>query len=205
SYSGNGRVNSMVGRLLDMATSQNKLDELTGRVDDTLKKIPAWKAGGALKALIACRSARYDEADRLIRELLEHPGNQQLDAQVFWIIGNELENYATMKDLAVRVYEHSSEGPALDPFTLMNFEYSPMKRLVNIYMRDGRRDDARRVLLGLARHQDFPNYNEEYVSQMRLSGLAAAARQLVEIGFPADAVPLYNEALAAAETIPENR
>ena len=38
---------------------------------------------------------------------------------------------------------------------------------------------------------------------MRMQGLASVARQLVDLGFPADAVPLYSESLATAESIPE--
>src|SRR5262249_15737890 len=44
SYSGDGKVNSMVSQLLDMATAQSKLDELSARVDDAMKKLPPWKA-----------------------------------------------------------------------------------------------------------------------------------------------------------------
>ena len=58
-------------------------------------------------------------------------------------------------------------------------------------------------MLGIAKPRDFPNYDEDYISQMRMQGLAAAARQLTEIGFPADAVPLYNQAMALAETSSE--
>src|SRR5262249_7684747 len=204
SYGGDGKINSMVARLMDMAAAQNKLDELSRKIDDAEKRLPGWKAGRALRALIACRSARYDEAERQIQGLLKESVDEQVAANVFWIIAGELENYATMKGLAIRMYERCVESPSSDPFTLRNYQYSPMKRLVNLYVRDGRRDDARRVLLEIAKPREFPNYDQDYSNQMRLQGLAAAARQLAEIGFPADAVPLYNEALAAAESPSEN-
>ena len=123
---------------------------------------------------------------------------------MFWVIGNELENHATTRDLAMRLYEHCAEGPSARPVHPAEFRVQPDQAAGQPLLRDGRRDDARRVLLEIARPRDFPDYDEDYLAQMRMSGLAAAARQLVELGFPADAVPLYNEALAAAETIPEN-
>ncbi len=204
SYSGDGKINSMVARLLDMAAAQNKLDDLSKKVEEARKRFPGWKAGDALEALIAGRTGRYDEAERRVQGLLQENDDQRVNATVYWIIASELENYTATKGLAMRVYERGVQNPGDDPFTLRNYEFSPMKRLVQFYIRDGRREDARRVLLGLARPHDFPNYDQDYINQMRMQGLAAAARQLAEIGFPADAVPLYNEALAAAEVPSEN-
>jgi tetratricopeptide (TPR) repeat protein len=204
SYGGDGKINSMVGRLLDMAAAQNKLEDLSKKIEEARKRFPAWKAGDALEAMIAGRAGRYDEAERRVEGLLKETGDQRIDGTVYWIIGNELENYTATKGLAMRVYERCVQNPDDDPFTLRNYEYSPMKRLVQFYVRDGRREDARRVLLDLAKPHDFPNYDQDYINQMRMQGLAAAARQLAEIGFPADAVPMFNEALAAAETPSEN-
>ena len=204
SYGGDGKINTMVSRLLDLAVSQNKVGELSARVDDTMQKMPGWRAGLALKALIACRSARYDEASRQVEELLKETIDDQVASNVYWVLASELENNASTKALAVRVYERCVTGKSVDPFSMQNYEYSPMKRLVNLYLRDGRRDDARRMLLEFARPHDFSNgYPEEYISQMRMQGLASVARQLVDLGFPADAVPLYSESLATAESIPE--
>ena len=47
SYGGDGKINTMVSRLLDLAVSQNKLDELSGGVDDDHEEDardggPAW-------------------------------------------------------------------------------------------------------------------------------------------------------------------
>ena len=105
----------------------------------------------------------------------------------------------------MQLYEHCVESPTLEPFTLMNFDYGPARRLVNLPMCA---TAAATTLAGCwsrsPRPPDFPDYPEDYVAQMRMQGLAAAARQLVEIGFPTDAVPLYNQVLAAAESITEN-
>ncbi len=60
------------------------------------------------------------------------------------------------------------------------------------------------MLLELVKPHEFPNYDEDYINQMRMSGLAAAARELAQMGFAADAVPLYNEALAVADTFTDN-
>ena len=93
---------------------------------------------------------------------------------MFWVIAGELEKYATMKALTVQVYERAVGSKSVDPFTLRNFQYSPTSRLVKLYVRDGRKDDARRVLLELNRPHDFPNYDQDYINQMKMQGLAAA-------------------------------
>ena len=105
-----GKVNSMVGHLLDMASGQGKLDELSRRIDDAMKRLPAWKAGLALKALIACRAARYDEADRLIQGLLKDDQQEQVSTNVYWIMANELENYATTRYSPAALRASALEG-----------------------------------------------------------------------------------------------
>src|SRR5262249_19397387 len=50
SYGPDGRMNSMVSRLLDLAASQGRLDELAAEVDAAGKTLPGWSAGTALRA-----------------------------------------------------------------------------------------------------------------------------------------------------------
>src|SRR5262249_23002572 len=157
------------------------------RIDEARKRRPDWKAGQALQALVACRTARYDEAERLIKGLLDSSDDDQLNAYGLWIIGNELENHTSTKALAQRVYERATEGRLLSSTGVSNFRFSPMKRLIDLYVKDGRKDDARRLLLAATKVQENPGYPDEYLQQMRMQSLSAVASQLADLGFTADA------------------
>ena len=72
-----------------------------------------------------------------------------------------------------------------------------------MYTREGRKDDARRVMLEFVKPRDFSGgYPEDYIAQLRVSGQSAVARQLMELGYAADAVPIFNQAQTVAEAIP---
>jgi tetratricopeptide (TPR) repeat protein len=202
SYSGDGRITGVMSRLLDLAAGQDKLAELAAAVDAARARTPRWLVGKAILGLIDCRRGKFDEARPLIRELLDVATDEGISARSFWVMASELENYAPTHDLAMTLYEHCLTDHADDPYTVFNYTYSPIKRLVKLYQEQGRLDDVRRVLVEYARPKEFPsNYDENYLTQMRMQGLSMAAKQLVELGFTAEAVPMFGESLAVAETI----
>jgi tetratricopeptide (TPR) repeat protein len=202
SYQGDGRINSTISRVLDLAASQNKLDELAGEVEEARKKNPDWLAGKATLALMRARNGRFDEARATVRELLDRHKEQPIGSTSLWVIGNELENHGPLRDLATTVYEACLSGGDRDANSGRNLEWSPVKRLITIYQREGRKDDARRALLDWAKPQENDQgYPDEYIRQMRVQNLTSVARQLATIGFAAEAVPFYSEAAAAAAAI----
>ena len=204
SYRGDGRINSVVSRLLDLAASQGKLDELAAQVEAASKAIPGWTAGDMIRALIDCRLGRYDQAGTAVRKFLDQTKDDALDNTVFWVIGAELEDHGPTRALAVTAYEASINRDGNDPYSRLNFDNGPAKRLVNLYERERRFDDARRVLIEFTRTDpsSFANYPAGYIEQMKMGALGTAARKLHELGFAADAVSFYNQSLALAREIP---
>ena len=171
SWSSDGRVHTMVSRVLDLAVSQNRLEELAGQIEAARKKFPDWKAGKALAALVDCRLGKYDEARKLVREVLDMAKEQAFSSNVPWVIGAELENHGATRELAVSVYESCLTGRTQDPYSFLQFDNSPIKRLVTMYTREGRKDDARRVMLEFVKPRDFSGgYPEDYIAQLRVSG-----------------------------------
>ena len=80
------------------------------------------------------------------------------------------------------------------------FDYGPASRLVSLYERDHRLEDARRVLLNFDKTQPSDSsigYPVDYLKQMRFQSLGNAAAKLLDLGFAADAVLLYNQAIGA--------
>ena len=161
-----GRMNALVSRFLDQAASQGKLDELAAEVENTRKELADWTAGNVLEALIDCRRGHYDEAQRRIRQFLDQSKDDYLSTYVYWCIGEELENHARARDLAVTAYESALNRPSEDPYSRLNFDSGPAKRLVTLYERENRLEDAHRVLVDFARFDDFSySYDVDYRSR----------------------------------------
>ena len=205
SYSSDGRITSTISRMLDLAASQGRLAELTGEIEAAVEKLPQWGSGRAILAMIRCRAAKPDEAKALVNGLIEKNKDQPIPVNALWVIGNELENYAATRDLAISVYEGCLSGRADDPYSIYRYANSPIRRLVHLYEHDGRKEDMRRVLLEFAKPRDFSNYDQEYIEQLRMQGLTLAAQQLVKAGFAAEAVPIFNESMAIAESMGSDR
>jgi tetratricopeptide (TPR) repeat protein len=200
-----GRMNAPVSRFLDQAAGQGKLDELAAEVESVRNEVPDWTAGNVLGAILDCRRGRYDQVESRIRQFLDQSKDEYLSTYVYWCIGEELENHARLRDLAVTAYESALNRPSDDPYSRLNFDSGPAKRLVTLYERESRLEDARRVLVDFAKFDDFSySYDVDYQQQMRMRGLGSAANKLNELGFHADAIALYGESLAIASQIAPN-
>lgn len=200
SYGAEGRINSTLTQILDLAASLGKLESLGDEVASNLKTTPGWMAGKAILALVDCRRGRFDEGMRLVDELLDHRGDQSIPTDAFWVIGSELENYDATRQLAIRVYDASLADR--NNMSSMGFNYSPARRLVAIYDREGRKDDVRQTLLKFSKPSDeSAGYPDEYLEQQRLQTLATSGQQLAALGFAVDAIPLLTEAVAVGDRL----
>jgi predicted Zn-dependent protease len=204
-YGRDGRVTTMMTRFLDLAASQGKLDELSAKVDAARKALPHWKAGDVVRALVDCRLGRFDRAGELIRHFLDETKDESLYISIFATIGSELENYPATRDLALSVYETTIYRDTNQIYSRFDFDNGAARRLVALYTREDRLEDARRVLVDFIRYADESGgYDQDYIQQMRLMALSTVAGKLAELGFAADAVAFYDEALALEREIPRS-
>ena len=198
-------MTTVVSKMLDMAASQGRLDELSAQVDAARKAMPHWTAGDVVRApgRLPARPIRPGPGES-IRRFLDQTRDEPLSTNVFGTIGGELEDHAATRDLALAVYESSIYRTAqrhLLPAGLRRTGRA--KRLVAIYMREDRTDDARRVLLDFIKYaRTRVCYNQEYYPADAAAGIAAVAGKMAELGFAADAVAVYGQALAIDREIP---
>ncbi len=199
SYNGNGRTTSVTSMILDTAASHGQLEQLRSQVEAARKTIPAWTAGEILGALLDCRLGRLDQARRGLQPLLEKKVDQAIQSNVYWIVGEELENHSATRDLAYTLYEAALNRTDDDPYSRLQFNYGPLSKLANLYERDHRIEDLRRLLLNFAKIEESAGstigYPVDYLRQLKIQGLGMAADKLLELGFAADAVFLYNQAI----------
>ncbi len=112
-------MTTVVSKMLDMAASQGRLEELSAQVDAVRKALPNWTAGDVVRAMVDCRLGRFDQAQAVVRRFLDQTKDEPLSTNVFGVIGGELEDHAQTRDLALDLYETSIYRTATDPY------YSP--------------------------------------------------------------------------------
>ena len=118
-----------------------------------------------------------------------------------WIIGGELEEYAPLLPLAVSLYERSSKGDS-NGGIIEQFEYGPTRRLVEVYKKTNRSEEARQLVLKSAtKKTDYGVGNAQYAAQMNVQQLNSCAQLLIGLGYPADSVRLYTELLGDTEAL----
>ncbi len=195
SWGGEGRVTGLVTQILSAARRQNRLDALTHEIERALKQRPGWKTGQALLAVIDIQRGRTDRARHALKELLDDR-ETPMPPMARIIFGQEMENYGAVADLVLRAYEEGVEESLKD--SDMEFEYHPVRRLVALYREAGRKTEARALMLKCLRTVS-EDYDPGYATYRRFSSHNAIASELLNMGYPVDAVRIYNELLADKE------
>ena len=203
-YGNDGRVVTLANRLLDAATRQNKLGELEADVRRAIDRHPRWPGGKVMLALVQLRDGRFDDARATVKALMVE-GKEPMPSLVRWLIGQDLEDYSQVQDLAEELYEAAVREfltkSTFDP----NDNVSPSNRLLARYNAAGRLDDCRDLLLRLARvKRSNPIYDPGYIESQRVFSMGNYAQQLIGLGYTVDAIGLYREQIAAAEALADN-
>ena len=196
-----GKIVTLMTRFLSLAASRKKLDELVAEIEAAQKKVPQWEGGGTLLALVDLRRGRIDSAKETLQGLLTKFKSSKPNDYTQWEIGQELMAHEKCVDLAVAYLEAASKDPNVMQMAQMNgFQYSPAKSLIAIYSRTGRKDDARKLLLSTTNVKGMRQAgNEAMEAYQRVQSATSLANEVRELGFPIDAIRLYQEQLGRTE------
>jgi tetratricopeptide (TPR) repeat protein len=197
SYGSEGRVDSVLARLLAIARKQQRLPELRAEVAAGLAKRPDWVAGKALLGVIDVQSGRKDAGLKSLKEAFANP-KADVPPLARFIVCQELEYYAGLEDFAVTTLEAGADDIVKDGN--YDFSYSPARRLAWWYTHVGRPDDARKFLRRVARTEATdPGYSGGYWQYRVVNTGMTAAQELTAAGDPIEAVRIYNKLLADKE------
>ena len=159
---------------------------------------PEWVGGKALLTVVLLRLERFDEARSLVKEFLATAKDPPMTVRL--LIGQELEDQSQVQDLAGKVYESAARDFAARPTNDVNNNMSPSVKLLGWYRSAGRMDECRDLMLKLARTKaENSPYDAAYTESQRINMMLNYAQQLAGMGYPADAVMLYREQIAAVE------
>ena len=196
--SGDGRVTTLGGHLVEIAARRGKLEPLTEEIERAERRLPSWRGGKALRGLVLARRGRIDEARAILAPLAEPKQADPPPVTVRQVIAQEWEDVPALRPLAISFYE----GAIKEADPSGSFYYSsPVQRLVELYRRAGRLDEARAALLAFARTAGNYSYDPGVAAYYKVNDRTEIAAKLLAIGFPADAARLYDETLADTEAL----
>ncbi len=180
---------------------QNRLPELTQEIEKSLEKTPAWLGGKALLAVISARTGKAERAKSLLEELLADKKNQ-IPPTACWIVAQEIENNDATRPLAVKLYESTLEHAESRE---LEFSYSPLRRLVGLYQKAGQKTKAFDLVMKLSHSRDYSQYPADYAASRRVEQASSLGQQLIDLGYPLDAIRIFNEVLDNDELLQNTR
>lgn len=200
SYSGNGEVNVFFHQMLQGLKATDKLKDLEASISELLDQQPGWHSGSAMLALLELNSDRKSEAQARLQKLAD---NEELiktmPAEACWIIGQELDRFEETRDLAMTLFERAMSAPSQN--SMNQLQYSPVSKLIDGYIRVGRKEEARTVLLKQLSASTYDQYDQDYSSYQRIQNSQWAAQKLLTMEAPVDAVRLYQQLLNNPESL----
>lgn len=196
-YHGDGRIEGTLRRTIEIAEKQQKLEQLAAEVTAISQKRPDWAAGQAILGVLAARAGRADEARKLLEPLIQKkPDNSSaasVPSQAYWVIGQEIESVAALRDLALIAYEVAVEEQTRQEYGSISF--SPARRLALLYRDLNRPADARKLLMRyLASVPNYP-YDPGYRAYQTVEHFLTMGRLLTDIGYPVDAIRALSMAM----------
>ncbi|MCC7336239.1 MAG: DUF1583 domain-containing protein [Pirellulaceae bacterium] len=200
SYSGNGEVNVFFHQMLQGLKSTDKLDDLENSIKTLLDQQPGWHSGRAMLALLELATDRKAEAQARLTALLEDDAiSKSMPAEACWIIGQELDRFEDTRDLAMTLFERAVSSPSTNGMNQLQF--TPVAKLIDGFVRAGRTEEAKQMLLKQLSQTTFDQYDPSYAAYQRIENSTWAAEQLVKMNFPVDAMKLYRDLLDQPEEL----
>jgi tetratricopeptide (TPR) repeat protein len=195
-----GRVESVITKMMSIARKQQRLPELRLEVASALAKRPDWTLGKALLAVIDIQSGDKERGKAQWREAFDNP-KEDVPAIARFIFCQELEFYAGCEAMAVKTLEAGIDD--LFKEGDYNFSWGPGRRLVWWYEQLGRADDAKKLLIRFATPDESnnPGYNGNWWYYRNVEDAIGAAQALQAMGDPVEAVRVYGRLLADKETL----
>ncbi|HEX4416127.1 MAG TPA: DUF1583 domain-containing protein, partial [Lacipirellulaceae bacterium] len=199
SYSTGGTVNSMFHQLLTGVTGTDKVADLRATIEKGVNDNPEWVGGQAMLALMDLKTGKKDEGKQKLEKLVAQPALEKtMPADAGWIIGQELDQFDDTTNVALKLYENALTSIQQNQNQL---QYSPVSRLIKIYAKLDRKNDARQLLLKQLHAGPANQFDPRYSAYMRAENSVWAGNQLLEIGSAVDAVRIYRDLMDDSDAL----
>ncbi|MEM9703657.1 MAG: hypothetical protein AAF907_14560, partial [Planctomycetota bacterium] len=192
---------SLAMLVLDAAKERGALEEFTETIRQEVKDHPNWHPGRGLLASALVKSGKNDEARKEVEALLALPEKDRPQGQGAWLLSVQLGD-DELADLSLTLMRAAVDSNATTPYSNNGFAYSPQRRLVDLLVQGGQKDEARDYLLDAVfdpqtNEQSFQSFrfnNPQYAAQQDVQSWSGIGSKLLEIGYPMEALRVLNHA-----------
>ena len=192
---------SLAGMVVDAAEERGDLPAFTERVTKVIAENPDWNAGRGLLAAAKAAAGDAAGARELAEGLLALPDAERPSGPAAWVLSTALADTAGTEAVQLALMERAVVTGANSPYAGNGFEYEPTGRLAELLAANGRKPEARRILLDAAFDQEedpnqarFRSMNAQYAARQDVQSWTAIGKQLSEMGLPMDALRVLNHA-----------
>lgn len=193
SYAGssNGKLIGPLSRSIEVAERMGKLGEIEVAVREKLDDEKTKLVNTTLLAILEARQNRPEEATSKLEAILADD-KAGLTSNAARIIGQVLEGVEGMDSIVIRLYERTIDETLANADDVYN--QSVGKALFASYKKLGKKDKAHSLLMRFAkRKRQVPSYNLEYEAQRTLLEQHELGKDLLELGYPIDAIRILNK------------
>ncbi len=201
SRSSNGDVTAQFHYMIRGIGKSDRLQELRKIIEQTVQTSPGWFGGESMLAFIDLQDGAKDEAKKRLEALVANEtAMKTIPSDSCWLIGQELDHFEETRPLAVMLFEKAMTTPSRNSSS-SQLQYSPVQKLIKAFSENGRKQEARDILLKAVKTATFNEYDTQYSSYQRTENSLFAATKLLEMQYPVDAVQLYRQLLDDEEAL----
>ena len=199
SWSSGGRVNAMFHQILNGVAGTDRAKELRTEIEKGVEKLAQWHGGQAMLALIDFKENKRVEAKHRLEKLLADESRiEAMPAYTGWIVGQELEGFEDTRNIALKLFEHAAKQNREQ-----SLSYSPIVKLIDMYEKAGRKEEARELMLKQTKRTNNEGYNDDYYQSITIGNTVWVAKKLLDMGYPVDSVKLFRKVLDAPKEVLE--
>lgn len=195
-YGQDGRAVGLVTYFLEGVDTPQKISSLKDRINKGLQAQPGWEGGKLLLAVLESREGNSDAAEKLVREVLSQE-KQPVPVNAAWLIGQELESNEQLAEVTIALY-----AKVLDSATRQQTNWWQggfASRVTDLFVKLDRQSEARRLLMRAFENRDTSRFQSASWNSGLLHDADQTAARFIDIGFPVDAIRIYNDMNSSAD------
>jgi len=197
SYNRDGDVTGTLTRVCNGLKDPKDLKEFTDVIADGVQKYSGWHGGQAILCALKAKSDDVAGSLQILDELKENKAVPYIPPNVAWVLGSILEPIdPKFQPYCIELLEAGLEEEGNRSNGSNGFSCSPWRRLGILYSKAGNNSQARTLVHKGLKASDVSSIarnNPGYQQHMDLQNYQVAAGQLLEFGFPFDAIELYKK------------
>ena len=196
-HGSSGSVTGTLTRVCSSLKEATALDEFTTEVLAASEKFPAWHGGKVILCALKAKRGEIDESLAVLKQIETGMDGQYAPANVAWVLGGILEPIdPKFLQPSIDLLEGALARDKSQSMSGNGYSYSSFNRLATLNHKAGNSRKARSFVyegLQVNSVSSIARSNPGYQEYTDLQNYLEAAKQLLDYGYPFDAIQMYRK------------